>query len=407
MPKLTIDKVDVASMRVLMRVDFNVPIKDGVITDDRRIRAALPSIISVLERGGRVVLMSHLGRPAGEGHEPEFSLEPVAKRLTELLGDTLRGDVSFPSHDCVDGATTAAVNMLADGEALLLENLRFHKAEKKGDDAFAAHLASYGDVYCNDAFGTCHRPHASMVGVPHAMKGKPRCCGFLVAKEIEYLSETLREPRKPFVVVLGGAKVSDKLPAIEFLVPRADAILVGGAMAYTFLKAQGVNVGASRVEEDRLEDARRAIELASDKGCDLLLPSDHLCSTKFHETDGDHKTCTGSIDDGFMGLDIGPDTRLKYQSVLRDAKTIVWNGPMGVFEWEMFAGGTKDVGIAIVEATTNHATSIVGGGDSAAAAEQFGIASELSHVSTGGGASLEMLSGKAFESVDLLDDATS
>ncbi|MEM1167138.1 MAG: phosphoglycerate kinase [Planctomycetota bacterium] len=406
MPKQTIDQVEVASQRVLMRVDFNVPLKDGAITDDRRIRMALPSIESVLSRGGRLILMSHLGRPAGTGFEPALSLEPAAKRLSELLGASCRGDVKFPSHDCVDGAATAAANMLADGEAMLLENLRFHKAEKKGDAEFAGKLADMADMYCNNAFGTCHREDASMVAVPRALGNKPKVVGSLVEKEIRFLSDALESPERPFAVVLGGAKVSDKLPAIEFLLPKADQILIGGAMAYTFLKAQGVEVGSSRVEEDRLDDAKRIVELASSSGCSLVLPSDHVCSTEFHESSGEQKVCDGAIDAGFMGLDIGPSSQRAYTEALRQAKTIVWNGPMGVFEWDAFGAGTRAVAGAIVEATSGGAVSIVGGGDSAAAAEQFGVAAKLSHVSTGGGASLEMLSGKNFVAVDLLDDAT-
>lgn len=404
MAKRTIEDVDVAGRRVLMRVDLNVPMKDGTITDDRRIREALPSIRSVLDRDGRIVLMSHLGRPEGDGYEPELTLEPCAQRLTELLGDSIRDGMKFPSHDCTDGAAHAAVNMLADGEGLLLENLRFHKGEKKGDEEFARTLASYGDVYCNNAFGTCHRADASMVAVPRHMQGKPRVCGSLVKKEIQYLSDAIENPSKPFVVVLGGAKVSDKLGAIEHLVQRADAILVGGAMAYTFLRAQGTGVGASRVEEDRLEDAKRAVALASEQGCRLLLPVDHVCSTTFDEKTGETTTFDGEIKEGWMGLDIGPKSRDKFVGALRSAKTIVWNGPMGVFEWKLFAVGTRQVAEAIAEATEGGAVSVVGGGDTAAAAEQFGVASRLTHVSTGGGASLAMLSGERFESVDLLDD---
>lgn len=403
MAKQTIDEVEVSGQRVLMRVDFNVPMDGGRITDDRRIRMALPSIESVLSRGGRLILMSHLGRPSGSGYEEEFSLEPCAKRLSQLLGETVRGEVKFPSHDCVDGAAVTAMNMLADGEALLLENLRFHKEEKAGDEAFAAKLAEHSDVYCNNAFGTCHRAHASMVAVPRAMQGKPRVCGSLVEKEIRFLSDALAEPERPFVVVLGGAKVSDKLPAIEFLLPRADSILIGGAMAYTFLKAMGTKVGTSRVEEDRLEDAKRIVASAKDQDCELLLPTDHVCSTTFDEKTGDNQTFEGDIGDGYMGLDIGPATRDRYSEVLRKARTIVWNGPMGVFEWGLFAVGTKQLAHAIVDATKDGATSIVGGGDSAAAAEVFGVAERLTHVSTGGGASLEMLSGHEFESVEVLD----
>ncbi len=407
MPKQTIEHTDVSARRVFMRVDFNVPLDPkGAITDDRRIRMALPSIESVLSRGGRLVLASHLGRPEGTGFEEALSLKPVAERLSELLGSTCRGHVRFPSHDCIDGAATAAVNMLADREALLLENLRFHKGEKTGDEAFAKHLASYADVYCNNAFGTCHREDASMVGVPKAMGSKPKVVGSLVDKEIKYLSDTLANPTRPFVVVLGGAKVSDKLPAIEFLLPKADAIIIGGAMAYTFLKASGGAVGASRVEEDRLDDAHRILAHATDSKCSIVLPTDHVCSTSFDAAEGETKTCTGAIDDGFMGLDIGPDSRAAFVKVLRDAKTIVWNGPMGVFEQPMFEQGTKQIAEAIADATARGAVSIVGGGDSAAAAEKFGIAPRLSHVSTGGGASLEMLSGKTFESIKVLDDVS-
>jgi len=403
-PKRRIDQIDVSGRRVLMRVDFNVPLKDGKITDDRRIRMALPSIESVLSRRGRLVLVSHLGRPEGTGFQPEDSLEPCAVRLSELLGTTCRGAVRFPSHDCIDGAATASVNMLADGECVLLENLRFHKAEKRGDPAFAAKLAAYGDIYCNDAFGTCHRPDASMVAVPKAMGNKPKVCGFLVEREIRYLSDALREPARPFAVVLGGAKVSDKLPAIAHLLPKADHIIIGGAMAYTFLKAKGVETGASRVEADRLDDARRIMNEAKGGSCTIHLPTDHVAGREFSEHT-EVKTVSGAIPEGSMGLDIGPETVRAFSEVLRAARTIVWNGPMGVFEWAGFAHGTKGVGKAIVSATESGATSIVGGGDTAAAAEQFGFAPKMSHVSTGGGASLEMLEGKAFESVDLLDDA--
>lgn len=404
MPKKTIAHIDVKGKKVLIRVDFNVPLEDGKITDETRIKAALPTIKSVLDRGGAAILMSHLGRPEGKGFEAEYSLAPVAKRLGEILSK----NVAFPSQDCVDDKAAAAVAAMKPGDVVLLENLRFHKAEKKGDPAFSAKLAAYADVYVNDAFGTCHRPEASMVGVPKALGNKPKVSGFLVEKEIKYLDNVLAAPAKPFVVVLGGAKVSDKMAAIEHLLPKADAVLVGGAMAYTFLKAKGKQVGNSRVEEDRLGDAKRALDLAAKLKAELYLPVDHVCGNEFSEHPSDvevFENDAGGIKPGFMGLDIGPKTQAIYAGVLRKAKTIVWNGPMGVFEWNAFAVGTKTVAKAIVEATGAGGTSIVGGGDSAAAVEQFGLADKFSHVSTGGGASLEMLEGKKFESVAVLDEA--
>jgi phosphoglycerate kinase len=401
MPKKNIAQVDVTGKRVLIRVDFNVPIENGRITDDRRIRAALPTIKSVIDRGGRAILMSHLGRPEGTGFVPEESLRPCADRLSELLGKP----VLFPSNDCVDEKAAAAVAALRDGEVLLLENLRFHKGEKKGDPAFAAKLAAYGDIYVNDAFGTCHRPDASMVAVPQAMAGKPRVVGFLVEKEIRYLSEALARPAKPFVVVLGGAKVSDKIGAIEHLLPKADTLLVGGAMAYTFLAALGRRVGNSRVENDRLNDAKRMLEAAAKAKCDLVLPTDHVCSTQFSEDAGQIQVFEENIRDGYMGLDIGPKTQTRFALALKKARTAVWNGPVGVFEWAPFAAGTRVVARAMADATAAGATTIVGGGDTAAAVEKFNLAESFSHVSTGGGASLEMLEGKKFQSVELLDNA--
>lgn len=401
MPKKNIAKVDVAGKRVLIRVDFNVPIEDGAITDDRRIQAALPTIKSVIDRGGRAILMSHLGRPEGTGYSAEDSLKPCAERLSQLLGKP----VAFPSTDCVDEKSAAAVAAMKNADVLLLENLRFHKGEKKGDAHFAGKLAAYADVYVNDAFGTCHRPDASMVAVPTALAGKPRVSGFLVEKEIKFLADALGTPAKPFVVVLGGAKVSDKIVAVEHLLPKADSLLIGGAMAYTFLAALGRKVGNSRVETDRLNDARRMLEAAAKAKCELLLPVDHVCSTQFAEDAGDIQVFDENIKDGFMGLDIGPKTQTRYALAVKKAKTVVWNGPMGVFEWAPFAAGTRGVARAMTEATAAGATTIVGGGDSAAAVEKFGLASGFSHVSTGGGASLEMLEGKKFQSVELLDNA--
>ncbi|QOJ00234.1 MAG: phosphoglycerate kinase [Phycisphaeraceae bacterium] len=400
MAKKTIAAVNVAGQRVFVRVDFNVPIEGGSITDDRRIRAALPTIRSIIDRGGRAILASHLGRPEGTGYEAEHSLAPVAARLGELLGKP----VEFPGTDCVGEAASAAVAGMRDGGVVLLENVRFHKAEKKGDAAFAARLRHGAGVYVNDAFGTCHRPEASMVALPRLMRDCPRVVGFLVEKEIAFLSERLASPEKPFVVVLGGAKVSDKMGCIDNLLPKASHVIVGGAMAYTFLRALGKEVGSSRVEEDRIADARKTLDLAAKLKAELHLPVDHVCNTQFSEH-GDIEVFEDRIKPGYMGLDIGPKTQTNYALILRRARTVVWNGPMGVFEMKPFAVGTSTVARAMVEATKGGATTIVGGGDSAAAVESMGLAAGFSHVSTGGGASLEMLEGKRFESVDLLDEA--
>ncbi len=403
MARKSIANVEVSGKRVLMRVDFNVPLDGGTITDDRRIRMALPSIRSVIDRGGRLVLMSHLGRPAGTGYEAGASLAPCAAKLGELLGTS----VVFPSKDCVDEAAHAASSALRNGGVLLLENLRFHKAEQKGDPTFAGKLAAMGDIYCNDAFGTCHRADASMVAVPKAMKasGKPAVCGLLVEKEIKYLHSALEKPARPFVAVLGGAKVSDKIAAIERLLEITDHVVIGGAMAYTFLKALGKSVGASRVEEDRLSEAKRMLEKAAIAKCELHLPMDHVTGTAFSEMAGE-VSVVDTMKDGQIGLDIGPKTQAHFASLISGAKTVVWNGPMGVFEWRMFGVGTRAVADAMARATReNGATTIVGGGDTAAAAERFEVADRVSHVSTGGGASLEMLEGKPFEAVELLDRA--
>lgn len=402
MPKKTIEQVDVRSKRVLMRVDFNVPLDDsGKITDDRRIRQALPTIQSVLKRSGKLILMSHLGRPEGQGFDPSGSLKPVADRLRELLPGV---KVCFPSNDCVDAAAAAAVSALKDGEIVLLDNVRFNKGEKKGDAAFAAKLAAYGDLYCNDAFGTAHRNDASMFAVPKSMEGKPRVAGMLLQKELKYLSETLEKPRAPFVAVLGGAKVSDKLGAIRNLMNKVDTILVGGAMAYTFLKTLGKEVGSSLVQHNMLNDAASIIDQAGASKTDLILPLDHVCGKQIS-----HMTPVQIFDDnigeGWMGLDIGPKTQTLFGQKLSAAKTVVWNGPLGVFETEPFDVGTRTVAQTIAKATKAGAVSIVGGGDSAAAVEAFGLAEQFSHVSTGGGASLEMLEGKKFPTVELLDNA--
>jgi phosphoglycerate kinase len=394
MPKITIADADVVGKRVLMRVDFNVPLKDGQISDDRRIRMALPSINSVLDGGGSLVLMSHLGRPKGEGPEPAFSLKPTAERLGELL----RMDVQFATDTIGEDARVKAL-AIQPGQVLVLENLRFAKAEKKGDSDFAQTLAGFGDIYCNDAFGTCHREHASMVAVPQAMKqaGKPAVCGFLVEKEIKYLTETIAEPKRPFVAILGGAKVSDKITVIDNLLDICDKVLIGGAMAYTFFLAQGKKVGGSLVEKGRVADAKRMLAAGADK---LMLPIDTHCGDAF-AGDCNKQMVDGDIPDGYEGLDIGPKSIELFCDAVKDAGTVVWNGPMGVFEMPPFDAGTKAVAQAIAD---SGATSIIGGGDSAAAVEQLGFADKVSHVSTGGGASLEMLEGKKFASVELLDE---
>jgi phosphoglycerate kinase len=394
MAKQTIADVDVAGKTVLMRVDFNVPLDDQqAITDDRRIVMALPSIQSVLDRGGRVILMSHLGRPAGEGFEAKYSLAPAATRLGELLGQQVA-----MAADVVGEDATAKGAAMVDGGVLLLENLRFEKGEKKGDAEFAGKLAAMADIYCNDAFGTCHRTDASMVAVPAAMEGKPRVVGFLVDKEIQYLSDTIASPGRPFVAILGGAKVSDKINVIQNLLGICDQVLIGGAMAYTFSLAKGGQVGGSLVEPDKVELAKQLIENGGDK---LVLPVDTHCGDAFSGDCNKQVVAAGQIPDGFEGFDIGPETARQYAEILAGSKTVVWNGPMGVFEMPPFDEGTKAVAKAIAD---SDATSIIGGGDSAAAIQQLGFADQVTHVSTGGGASLAMLEGQEFEAVKLLDE---
>jgi phosphoglycerate kinase len=394
MPKKTIADVDVDGRKVLMRVDFNVPLQDGRITDDRRIRMALESIGSVLARGGAAILMSHLGRPKGEGPEPEFSLEPAAARLAELLAR----EVGF-ARDTVGEDARAKAAALAPGGVLLLENLRFAKEEKKGEAGFAARLAAFGDVYCNDAFGTCHREDASMVAVPRIMKeeGKPAVCGFLVEKEIRYLSEVIADPKRPFVAILGGAKVSDKITVIGRLLEVCDKILIGGAMAYTFFLARGQKVGSSLVEPDLVE---RAGDLLRRGGGKLVLPVDTHCAAAF-SADAARQVVAGDVPDGFQGLDVGPRTRELFAAEIAGAGTVVWNGPMGVFEMPPFDAGTRAVAEAVA---ASGATTVIGGGDSAAAIEKAGLADAVSHISTGGGASLEFLEKRRFDTIDVLDD---
>ncbi len=406
MQKKRIDSVDVAGKRVFVRVDFNVPMDGGAITDDRRIKASLPTIRSVLSRGGRAVLASHLGRPEGKGFEAEFSLAPVAKRLAELLGADAPHGVAFPSNDCTDDASRAAVAAMPERGVVLLDNLRFAKGEKKGDAAFADKLAGLCDIYVNDAFGTSHRADASMYALPMAMRAQGKRCvsGFLLSAELEYLIARIAAAKKPFLAILGGAKVSDKIMAIENLMAKVDRLIIGGAMAYTFLRAQGVATGNSLVEADRVELAKEILAKAKAKGCEILLPSDHACGREF-KAGTETMTAVGAIPDGWMGLDIGPATRAAFGAAIRSSKTVVWNGPMGVFEMPPFDAGTRAVAAAVVDATASGAITIAGGGDTAAAVEEFGLAEKLSHVSTGGGASLEVLEGKHLVCLDAIDDA--
>jgi len=390
-----IDELQLTGKRVFIRVDFNVPLDDAQqITDDTRIREALPTIKKALELGGKVILASHLGRP--KGVTPKLSLMPAAKRLSELLGaqhEVLMAD------DCVGEGVAKMARELKPGQVLMLENLRFHKEEEANDEAFARELAGLADVYCNDAFGTAHRAHASTAGM--AAFVKEVCAGFLMRKEIEHLGALIKSAEKPYVVVLGGAKVSDKIKVIENLLPKCQTMLIGGAMAYTFLKAQGVEVGKSRVEADKLPLASKLLEAASKRGVELMLPVDHVCGTSPDDKSEAQEVLEKAIPKDLMGLDIGPKTRDLYTRVIAGAKTVLWNGPMGLFEVEKFSKGTRSVAEAM--AMNKNAQTVVGGGDSAAAVNELGLASKLTHVSTGGGASLELLEGKTLPGIAALD----
>jgi phosphoglycerate kinase len=394
MAKKLVSDIDVRAKRVLMRVDFNVPVEGGKITDNRRIAQALATIKNVIDRGGRLILMSHLGRPKG-GPEAKFSLEPAAKELSRLLDKP----VAF-AGDCIGPAVETQVAALADGQVLLLENLRFHKEEEKNDPNFARQLAKLADVYINDAFGTAHREHASTFGAAQALAGMPRAIGFLIQKELKFLGEAITHPARPFVAILGGAKVSDKINVIEQLLPKCDTLLIGGAMAYTFFLAQGKEVGKSLVERDKVELAKGLLAKAGGK---IKLPLDNVISDKMTD-DAVTQIVEGNIPADKEGFDIGPKTRTAYKAEIAKAKTIIWNGPMGVFEKKPFAAGTQAIAEAVAEATAkNHAITIIGGGDSAAAIEQMGLADQVSHVSTGGGASLEFLENGHFSTLDILD----
>jgi 3-phosphoglycerate kinase len=398
MAKKTIADIDVKGKRVFMRVDFNVPLDDACnITNDRRIQMALPSIQTALQGGARLILASHLGRPKGVRNE-KYSLAPAAKRLSELLGQEVK-----MAPDCIGPEVKAMVEALKDGEVILLENLRFHEGETKNKPEFAAQLAQLADLYVNDAFGTAHREHASMYGVPSILGQGNRVCGFLIQKELKYLGEALSNPQRPFVAILGGAKVSDKISVIENLISKVDRVLIGGGMAYTFFKAQGYEVGHSICELDKLDIAMNLLASAKSKGCELVLPVDNVIAKEF-KANAEHKTNSGNIAEDCQGMDIGPETRKLFADKIADAKTVVWNGPMGVFEMEPFDAGTKAVAEAIAIATDNGAVSIIGGGDSAAAVELLGLEDRMSHISTGGGASLEFLEGKKFTSLEILDE---
>ncbi|MEQ9264783.1 MAG: phosphoglycerate kinase [Balneolaceae bacterium] len=396
MPKLTLNDVDVKGKKVLMRVDFNVPIQDGVISDDNRVVQALPSIKHIIEHGGLLILTSHLGRPGGEPNL-KFSLKPVADHLSTLID----AKVHF-GEDCVGDKATAAIEGADFGEVVVLENVRFHKEETENDEIFSGRLASHADIFVNDAFGSSHRAHASVAGVTRFLQ--PAASGFLLEKEIKYLSDSVNDPDRPFVAILGGAKVSDKIPVIETLLTKADTIIIGGGMAYTFLRANGLSIGDSLLEEDKVSLAKELMEKAEASGVKLMLPFDFVASKEF-SNDAEHKVVDeDGIEDGWQSLDIGPQSAIAFGNVIKNAKTVLWNGPMGVFEMSNFAEGTNAVAEALVEATSFGATTIIGGGDSASAIKSAGLSDQVSHVSTGGGASLEYLEGKVLPGVSSLTD---
>ncbi|EJT5915684.1 phosphoglycerate kinase [Clostridium perfringens] len=392
--KKTIEDVQVKGKKVLVRCDFNVPLKDGVITDENRLNGAMPTIKYLVDNGAQVILCSHMGKPKGEA-KPEFSLAPVAKRLSEMLGK----EVVFAADDNVVGENAKkAVAEMKDGDVVLLQNTRYRKEETKNGEELSKELASLAEMFVNDAFGTAHRAHCSTVGVTEYLK--PAVCGYLIQKELKFLGDAVETPERPFVAILGGAKVSDKINVINNLLEKVDTLIIGGGMAYTFLKAQGYTVGSSLVEEDKVEYAKEMLAKAEEKGVKLLLPVDHRVAKEFKDVEA-VVTEDQNIAEGFMGLDIGPKTEAIYAEAIKDAKTVIWNGPMGVFEFENFNKGTIAVSKAMAEAD---ATTIIGGGDSAAAVNILGFGDKMSHISTGGGASLEFLEGKVLPGIAALND---
>lgn len=396
MAKLTLNDIDVSGKKVMMRVDFNVPIIDGKITDDNRVRAALPSINYVLENGGLLILTSHLGRPKGE-KKTEFSLKPVADHLATL--------VDVPVHfaeDCIGDAASSVIESAKPGEIVVLENVRFYKEETDNDGDFSKQLAAHADLFVNDAFGSSHRAHASVAGVTRFLQ--PAASGFLLEKEIKYLSDSVNDPDRPFVAILGGAKVSDKIPVIRQLITKVDTIIIGGGMAYTFLVANGKSVGNSLLQEEMIPTAKELMDEAKAAGVNLMLPFDFVIADDFNNDANQEVVDEDNIKDGWEALDIGPQSAIAFGNSIKAAKTVVWNGPMGVFEMPSFAEGTNSVAQALVEATKFGATSIIGGGDSASAIKNAGLSDQVSHVSTGGGASLEYLEGKELPGVSSLTD---
>ena len=390
--KKTVEDIECRGKRVLVRCDFNVPMKDGVITDDKRIVEALPTIKYLMNNGARVILCSHLGRPKGE-FNMAYSLAPVAARLSELLGK----NVPIAS-DVIGEDAHAKADALADGDVMLIENVRFHKEEEKNDPEFAKALASLAELYVNDAFGSAHRAHASTAGVADYL---PAVCGYLIQKEIKIMGDALSDPKRPFVAILGGAKVSDKIGVINNLLDKVDTLIIGGGMAYTFFRALGNSIGTSICEEDKLDLALELLKKAKEKKVNLLLPVDNIIGREYDENTVFMRIYSDSIPDGWMGLDIGIVTQELYAKTISGAGTVVWNGPMGVSEWEHFAGGTRSVAKAIAESGS---ISIIGGGDSAAAVEKLGYADKMTHISTGGGASLEFLEGKDLPGIACLMD---